>query len=218
MILRGLKANFLGDSITKGYGLDDPDDVYWRRLAIEDGVIARGYGISGTRIAKQRVEPSPDPKWDQYFRSRVPSMDPDADVVVVFGGTNDYGHGDAPLGRMESRRDDTFYGALHNLYEDLLEKYPRSEIVVMTPLHSAAEHQTVNGLGLRNVGTLGDYVRIIREVAAYYALPVLDLYTLSGIQPAVDFLRERYAPDGLHPNAAGQERIYRLLRSFLTEL
>lgn len=24
-------------------------------------------------------------------------MDSDADIIVVFGGTNDYGHGDAPL-------------------------------------------------------------------------------------------------------------------------
>ncbi len=29
-------------------------------------------------------------------------MDSDADVVVVFGGTNDFGHGDAKLGTFES--------------------------------------------------------------------------------------------------------------------
>ncbi len=217
MKLEGLKINFLGDSITEGHGTSDESKVYWRLLESLDGVVARGYGIGGTRIAKQRV-PSPDPKWDLYFGSRVDDMDPDADVVVVFGGTNDYGHGDAPFGSMNGRRDDTFYGALHNLYRKLLTRYPDARIVVMTPIHFAFEHQTVNGLGVRNVGCLGDYVRIIREVAAYYAIPVLDLYTESGIQPEVDFLRERYAPDGLHPNDAGQERIYQLLRSFLLKL
>ena len=35
-------------------------------------------------------------------------MDSDADVVVVFGGTNDFGHGDAKLGTFESRDPYTF--------------------------------------------------------------------------------------------------------------
>ena len=217
MKLEGLKVNFLGDSITEGHGASDESRVYWRLLESRDGVIARGYGIGGTRIAKQRV-PSPKPRWDIWFGSRVDDMDPDADVVVIFGGTNDYGHGDAPLGNMTSRRDDTFYGALHNLYTKILLKYPEARVVVMTPIHCRFEHQTVNGLGTRNVGSLEDYVNIIKEVAAYYAIPVLDLYTLSGIQPQEEFLRERYAPDGLHKNDAGQERIYRLLRSFLLQL
>ena len=217
MELKGLKINFLGDSITEGYGISSIDRVYWKLLADNDGVIARGYGISGTRIARQRV-PSPEPRWDLNFGMRVNDMDPDADVIVVFGGTNDYGHGDAPLGRMTDRTEDTFYGALHCLYQKLLDRYTQAEIVIMTPIHYAYEHQTVNGLGVRNVGTLGDYVRIIREVAAYYALPVLDLYTLSGIQPAEEGLMYRYTVDGLHPNEDGHARIYRLLRSFLISL
>ena len=94
MELKGLKINFLGDSITEGYGISSIDRVYWKLLADNDGVIARGYGISGTRIARQRV-PSPEPRWDLNFGMRVNDMDPDADVIVVFGGTNDYGHGDA---------------------------------------------------------------------------------------------------------------------------
>lgn len=217
MELKGTKINFLGDSITEGYGASSIDRVYWKLLAENDGVIARGYGIGGTRIARQRV-PSPEPRWDLNFPGRVGDMDPDADVIVVFGGTNDYGHGDAPLGRMTDRTEDTFYGALHCLYQKLLARYPEAEIVIMTPIHYAMEHQTVNGLGVRNVGCLGDYVRIIREVAAYYALPVLDLYTLSGIQPAEEGLMYRYTVDGLHPNDDGHARIYRLLRNFLIAL
>ena len=40
----------------------------------------------------------------------------------------------------------------------------------------------------------------------------------SGIQPNEAGLRERYAPDGLHPNEAGHEKIYNLLKSFLETL
>ena len=51
-------------------------------------------------------------------------MIPDADIVVVFGGTNDFGWGDAPLGTMEDRREDTFYGAYHLLLQKLIDRYP----------------------------------------------------------------------------------------------
>ena len=65
---------------------------------------------------------------------------------------------------------------------------------------------------------LSTYVRILTEVAAYYALPVLDLYRCSGIQPELDVIREKYCPDGLHPCAAGHVRIASLLQGFLETL
>ncbi|MGN0363461.1 MAG: SGNH/GDSL hydrolase family protein [Bilifractor sp.] len=217
MKLKNLKINFLGDSITEGCGTSDPKNVYWNLLAMRDGVIARGYGIGGTRIARQQTK-SPDPKWDQYFRSRVQDMDPDADVIVVFGGTNDYGHGDAPLGSMDDRTDDTFYGALHLLYLDLLERYPDARLLVMTPLHRIGEKSHINEMGNPTKADLETYVNIIQKVAAYYAIPVVDLYRTSGLQPEVPMLRERYNPDGLHPNDAGNERIYRRLKEALLSM
>ena len=59
---------------------------------------------------------------------------------------------------------------------------------------------------------------IIKEVAGYYSLPVLDLYAVSGIQPEVDIIRELYMPDGLHPSDAGAERIAKRLMGFLKSL
>lgn len=217
MNIQNKKILFLGDSITEGYGPQDIENVYWKRLERSCGCISVGYGISGTRIARQQ-KPSPDPREDQYFRSRVASMDPDADVVVVFGGTNDYGHGDAAIGCFDDRTDDTFYGALHNLYSDLIAKYPTAQLVVLTPLHRVEENQPYNTWGFRNVGCLEDYVNIIMEVAGYYGIPVLDLHRMSGIQPEVPALREAYAPDGLHPNDAGHALIHSRLKNFLEKL
>ena len=45
-------------------------------------------------------------------------------MIFVFGGTNDYGHGDAPLGKQGDNDPLTFYGALYDLYQRLLKKYP----------------------------------------------------------------------------------------------
>ena len=217
MNIQNKKILFLGDSITEGYGPQDIENVYWKRLERNCGCISVGYGISGTRIARQQ-KPSVNPREDQYFRSRVASMDQDADVVVVFGGTNDYGHGDAAIGHFDDRTDDTFYGALHNLYTDLIAKYPTAQLVVMTPLHRVGENKVYNDFGVRCVGSLQDYVNIIMEVAGYYGIPVLDLHRLSGIQPEVPALREAYAPDGLHPNDAGHALLYSRLKGFLETL
>jgi lysophospholipase L1-like esterase len=210
MELKGIKANFLGDSITEGHGVEDKEHhIYWQRLRDNCGLAeARGYGIGGTRIAVQHLKENE--KWDQDFLSRVDLMDPDADLIVVFGGTNDFGHGDAPLGAMSDRTPYTFYGACHRLMKKLIERYPEAQIVFMTPLHRMTEE--------RGERRLKDFVETIKEVAAYYSLPVLDLYATSGMQPAVDVCRERLMPDGLHPSDEGHAIIARRLGEFLKTL
>ena len=217
MELAGKKIAFLGDSITEGAGVAQKENIYWNRLAQMSGAECYGYGIGGTRIAKQR-NPSPNAIYERYFVSRVDEMIPDADIVVVFGGTNDFGHGDAPIGHMEDRTADTFYGGLHELYRTLFEKYPEAQLVVMTPTHRSSENNLLNDWNLRTLAPLSRYVEIIREVAEYYAIPVLDLFKVSGIQPAIPVLKEKYMPDGLHPNDAGHAKLAEKLYGFLKTL
>ena len=218
MELNGKKINFLGDSITAGHGTTDPSKIYHALIAKEYGATARNYGISGTRFAKQGGC-SANTSWDKNFCDRVAEMDPDADIVVIFGGTNDFGHGDAPLGTPADRSYTTFYGACHQLFSSVLKKYPAAAIVVMTPLHRSQE-DSLRGDGSKteDVGRLVDYVRIIREVAEEYALPVLDLFAHGGIQPKYEEQRMLYAPDGLHPNDAGHAIVARKLGKFLESL
>lgn len=66
-----------------------------------------------------------------------------------------------------------------------------------------------------DVATLKVYVDIIRDVAEYYSLPVLDLYKNSGMQPKVSVIRETYIPDGLHPNDKGHMLIAEKISEFL---
>ena len=160
-----LKINFLGDSITEGHGCAEPEHFFVNRIARDHGVVCRNYGIGGSRIARQK-KPSENPRHDLDFVGRFAEMDPDADVIVVFGGTNDFGHGDAPMGVMEDRTPDTFYGALHTLYAGLIGRYPEARIVILTPLHRLEEDNPRGTCGKPEpVGRLIDYVRAIRQVA-----------------------------------------------------
>ena len=217
MELTGKKVNFLGDSITVGVGVKDPANRFPDRLAVRYGLVARNYGIRGTRIARQRI-PSENPVKDLDFCGRAEDMDDDADLVLVFGGTNDFGHGDAPLGKMSDRTPDTFYGALHTLYTALLTKFPSAVIVVLTPLHRLQEDDPAKNTFREGFVPLGRFVTAIREVAEYYSLPVLDLYASSGIQPNVPAIRERYVPDGLHPNDMGHAVLADRIGAFLSSL
>ncbi len=217
MELEGKKINFLGDSSTEGHGTSGKSKIYWSLIGQREGATVRGYGIGGTRFAKQ-TKPSENPLFDLDFCARAVEMAPDADIVVVFGGTNDFGHGDAPIGTPADRTNDTFYGACHQLFSTLIERYPQAVIAVMTPLHRNNEDNPCGDRKPNAVGKLLDYVRIIREVAELYSLPVLDLFAASGIYPKLACHREPFMPDGLHPNDAGHEIIARKLTAFLKTL
>lgn len=216
MELKGTKINFLGDSITEGAGTSSPDRMFTMLIEREYGAICQNYGIGGTRIARQKTPT--EEKWDRDFISRVPEMDNDADIVVVFGGTNDFGHGDAPLGTMSDRTPYTFYGALHCLYTALTEKYPDVPVVILTPLHRLNEDSPKGDNKPEPVGTLKEYVNIIREVAEYYSFPVLDLFKESGLQPKIPVIQQKYVPDGLHPNDDGNAILAHKIARFLETL
>ena len=216
MNIQSKKVGFLGDSITEGVGSTTVDNIYHQVLKNSCGLAtAVNYGISGTRIAKQ-TNPSEDSSYDKFFLSRVDDMEADLDIVVVFGGTNDYGHGDAAFGNFSDRREDTFYGALHLLSQKLIDKYPQSLIIYITPLHRFDEMEYI--VKPDRECRLLDYVNAICEVARFYSIPVLDLYAVSGMNPAINAQNNMFYTDGLHPSDMGHRRIAERLEGFLKAL
>lgn len=213
MEIFGKKINFLGDSITEGYGTSGKGHTFCDLVAADTGAVCRNYGIAGTRIARQR-KPSADPSWDRDFCSRVAGMDADADVIAVLGGTNDFGHGDAYFGNHGDKTNDTFLGALNVLCTRLIEKYPGRIIVIMTPLHRFDETRRRKDSN----ADLKTYVDAIRETAEYYSLPVLDLWAKSGLQPDIPVIQREFMPDKLHPNDAGHRIIADRIIGFLKSL
>lgn len=210
MNLAGKKVSFLGDSITEGHGASAPDKCFVSlfQKAYPDATIVN-YGIGGTRIARQH-DADPNNRHDHDFMERVESMQKDADLIVVFGGTNDYGHGNATLGKFGDHDPYTFYGALDILYEKLLQNSPRAKILVLTPLHRGYEkNRNMNGF------ILEDYVKAIREKTEEFSFPLLDLYKNSGMNPSKGRIQEDYMPDGLHPNDNGYARLFEQIDEFI---
>ncbi len=217
MELKGKTVNFLGDSITEGHGVAEIGrNRYDNRLRAMAGLKAvNNYGIGGTRLAYQSHASTPA-RNDLYFCGRAFSLDPAADITVVFGGTNDYGHGDAPFGSMADQTPDTFCGAVEFLMTFLAEAYPATQIVFLTPARRQGDLAPSPRAGAGR--PLKDYCQVILEKGREHGIPVLDLYERLGIDPNRPEDAARYAPDGLHLNDAGHGVLAALLLKFLQEL
>lgn len=217
--LQGKRIAFLGDSITEGVGASSEDTCYVSVFRKLTGAEVYNFGICGTRIAVQRNKTEAKPDFDRYFASRIDELPEKLDYVVVFGGTNDFGHGDAPLGKFGDDTPETFYGALRQLYVKLYEKYPTARIISVLPLHRSSEDDTgFNEYGVARRGSLRDYVNAIRLTAEKFSVPVVDLFATANIQPQIEAVRRIFMPDGLHPSDLGHQRIAETLVRFLERL
>ena len=135
----------------------------------------------------------------------------DADIVVVFGGTNDYGHENGgELGEVDSIDDYTFNGALNNLITNLKKDYPNSLIIFLTPLHRVNDDVSLNGTG----NVLRDYVNTIIAAAKRHNVYLIDLFNELNLDPHDKSL----FPDGLHPNNDGHSLLANFLIKKLLEL
>ena len=205
MDMKGKRVAFLGDSITEGTGVADRSLRYDNRLKAMWG-LSETYsdGIGGSRIAHQ-WKPSEKPRYDLCFCGRAYNIPVDVDAVVVFGGTNDYGHGDAPFGELADTTPATYCGAVRFLMSFLRERYPEKPIVFLAPARRNGDESvyTPHQAGNPHARELLAYVDVIKTVAKEYDVAVLDLYHELGINPNLEEDRARYAPDGLHFNDAG---------------
>ncbi|MBQ8141149.1 MAG: SGNH/GDSL hydrolase family protein [Clostridia bacterium] len=224
MQLKDKVINFLGDSITEGVGVADRknnryDNVIKREYGLK---AANNYGIGGTRLAHQ-FYPSENPRFDLCFCGRAYVMDEKADIVVVYGGVNDYIHGDAPIGKMGDKTPATFYGAVYFLMNFLKTTYAGKPVVFMTPAHcnfrtgsdsAISNHPSKKEDAMPLIG----YINIIEETAKLFDIPVLNLYNTLGIDPNNPDDKAKYTADGLHFNDEGQAHIAKRLGEFLLAL
>ena len=195
MELKNKRIAFLGDSITEGHGTTGESKIFHQLIKEKYNLdMACGCGIGGTRIAKVKTPSYNIIRHDLYFGLRAQVMPKDMDMVVVFGGTNDYGHGDALLGDIDSNDLYTFNGALNSLISQLKNDYPNKPIVMLTPLHRTNE-EVKNKLGY----SLKDYSDAIIEATQRHNIHLIDLFNELELDPYDTNL----VPDGLHPNDAG---------------
>ena len=225
MNIQGFTVNFLGDSITEGIGVSD-----WENCRVDNHLAklcklacVNNYSVSGTRLAHQ-FHPTDKPHYDLCFCGRAYHMDHSADMVIVYGGVNDYFHGDAPFGQIGDTTPATYCGGIYFLMNFLQQTYPGKPIIFLTPartfLRKEVDDRVVSTHYRKLPGgkPLVDYADAIIDTAKLFRIPVLDLYRDLGIDPHDPVQFETYTTDGLHFNDAGHVLLAQKLKTFIDAL
>lgn len=223
---RGKRVAFLGDSITDKRRVGTKK-CYWEYLAEMLGLQPLVYGINGNQ-------------WDGVLRQAQllsEEQGDNVDAILVFAGTNDYNAG-LPVGewyteseaetevagsKMERRKhrelvmsDETFKGRINKVMDYLKTTFPSKQVILLTPIHRAQARFGDNNIQPdemfpNKIGIYVDeYVKAVKEAANVWAVPVIDLNSVSGLYPLNDSQVSYFAnekTDRLHPNAVGHYRM-----------
>lgn len=223
----GKRVAFLGDSITDARQIRQTNNVFWNNLKDILGIEPYVYGISGHRM-NQII--------GQGERLKA-EHGQDIDAIIVFIGTNDF-NGNIPLGEwytysMETTTDDgpsevelkhremvyddaTFKGRANTTMRWLKANYPDKQIIFLTPTHRGFARFSDNNIqppesfANANGYFIDDYVQAVKEMANVWAVPVIDLNSISGLYPLADEQARYFRnpdSDRLHPNTPGQLRM-----------
>lgn len=216
----GKKINWIGDSIVAGADFDE--------MVCQDmNLVETDYGIGGSTIALK----GDGSDTRNAICARYANMTDDADIIAVSAGTNDFEYAWSPIGTIESTDNTTFYGALKNLCEGLITKYPEKVIFFTTPIKRAQPFEDGNGGTYTPDGvaltpysknkyglTLKDYAEIIKEVCGYYSIPVLDLYSESMLNPHITAQQNLFDVLLTHPTHYGRLMMARRVKGWLLQL
>ena len=212
MLLEGKKIAFLGASIERGAYLSNQCDCYTER--IKSAIPWNGfynYSVPGSRIGEYI---GPDPKRIKgSFLERYPQMPDGMDIVVVSGGSNDFGIGNAPMGAYSDKDPYTFCGAVNLLFDGLKKKYPDAAVVVILPLHRRDE----NHPNMYSGAVLEDYVQVLHKKASEYGFLTCDLRSAPGLQ-GDDAYYSDFMEDGLHPFEKTHALLAKELLTYLMEV
>lgn len=207
---------FLGDSITEGVGASLPDKKYVEVFHEITGYEVRNYGVSGTRFARQKKLSSPA-SFDYDFQLRADmliAMEKQVDYVFVFGGTNDFGHGDACLGEVGDTDPYTFCGGVNNVFDKLVSAYGSGRVCCILPLHRWNEKYEYGDGNKRFPSTLEEYRRLINTIIRKFNLASIDLWD-NGLPAPQSYMADEYFTDGLHPNDKGHRIIAEKIAEYL---
>ena len=148
------------------------------------------------------------------------------DIYVLWASTNDY-MGAEECGTWkdytvydnydESKRK-TQCGGINYCIKTLLEKNPKAEIYFFTSLRFFGQdsgHNPFSDQPNATGKTFGDYIQGQKDCCAYYGIPVLDQFSLQGIN---EFnYSEYYKGDKLHMEEEGYRKIGYVQAAFLAD-
>ena len=203
--------SFIGDSITDASWIEHNFVSLVGKYLNVDVI---NLGISGATIGVSKRATG----YDNFF-TEISKIDTSSNLVVVFGGTNDYGSAinqGIELGKISDNSKYTFCGAINEMIDDLLKNFKKEQIVFMTPLR---RDDLKIGYPKSNKNefdeTLNDYVVAMKTICKNKDIECINLYD--------DFIEynpenasfNSLSDDGLHPNDKGHKELAKFVSNKL---
>ena len=202
-----MKLIFLGDSITQGVGASDHAHSFVGIVEKETGARVLNAGMGSTRIAASDLQWD-EPHWHALdFVTRAAVLPDDCDFIFVFGGTNDYGDGDAPVGDETDKGVNTFAGAVNRLITLLIAKYGRERVVFITPCRRYSEEAHFCRVNGAYVAPFPEYAGMLKSLLEKHGIRYIDLYSDPEMPKPESTSETACFRDGLHPNDRGHRHI-----------
>lgn len=138
----------------------------------------------------------------------------DQDLVTIMCCMNDFKN--TEIGTINDTTNTTFYGNLYLAIKKILTIKPTVRLVFITSQRAGdneyfPQYDTENSKGYKQV----DYVNAVKNMCEKYGIPVLDLYSVSGIN---EYTFSTYTDDNIHPNLIGHQLIGEIVASFLNSI
>lgn len=228
--LKGKKVCFFGDSITA-------ENMYPDAFCTLTGAIPYYRGQSGSSICG--TSPQSICARMQFTRRNdntypgTGGLPSDADLIIVYGGINDWGHG-VTFGSLEEaiptesieitwegtkELPTTFCGGCKMLFKYLRESFPTTPIIALSLHHvysksfsdwnDMSSWDATTGAytySVKNGKTILDYKTAYEKAASLFGVPVIDLHNI-GITPYDAGQLAEYYRDGLHFNEKGYTKM-----------
>lgn len=129
----------------------------------------------------------------------------DSDIIVVFAGVNDY-LADVSNKRFGNAKDVLstagYCGSVRYFMKQLKEYYGDREVFFVT-MYNMSKKSTCAYTDYNGQPTLGDFMKVERELAEEFGFHVIDLYDTGFMDCSTKESSDYYLRDGLHPKDNG---------------
>ncbi|BDF44268.1 SGNH/GDSL hydrolase family protein [Eisenbergiella sp.] len=231
--LKGKSLSILGDSIStyqgyipSGYACFYPESgndvkevtqTWWMQVLYNTGMrlAVNGSYSASSVCGDSQAEDSSAGCSDRRIKELAGADGMPPDVILVYLGANDFFRC-MDLGKFEgiTGRGEKYYTNFTEAYERMIQKllntYPTSRIYCMTLIEAnSGDHPRINEKG----NTIADFNGRIKEIAAAYGLPVIDVHNC-GMEV---YELNHYTSDGTHPNKEGAAKMANYVTAMLLQ-
>lgn len=235
----GKTVAFIGDSITAGVGTSDNK---YRYSTIFSG-LARcneiNLGVNGTCFAANTKNGKTA---DRFITRATAANIGNADVIFVFGGTNDFTYDIKPIGdlfayetisstsyrgtqrKIAPTDNEAFGGAVHELILQIRSVNPNARLIFITSLNRGVWVKQITPPASNESNANGDFQQdfndALKVICNFYAIPVVDMTALFDQNFMFDNATTQppvlstLDDDGIHPNDNGHKRIAECLYQY----